>query len=133
MSGKSKPELAVMAPVFEVSDLAAAVAHYRDRLLFEVRFEWADEEDGPLRYAIVGRDRIEVHLTSAEKPKTAKAYCFVDGIDAYYGEVSAAGAPVTEELGDQPWEMREFETCDPDHNQLIFGEHISRLTEQANV
>ncbi|WP_298817349.1 VOC family protein [uncultured Roseibium sp.] len=129
MSDPNSSQLSLIAPVFPVSDVATAVAYYRDRLLFEVRFEWADNEGEPARYAILGRDKIELHLTGGDALHPRTAYCFVDGIDGYYALARKAGANITEDIGDQPWEMREFETKDPDGNALIFGEHLSRKTD----
>ncbi|KZM51000.1 VOC family protein [Labrenzia sp. OB1] len=123
------PELAHIAPVFPVSNVAGAVAYYRDKLLFDVRFEWADKDGDPVRYAILGRDKIELHLTAGDNPHARTAYCFVDGVDGYYALASNAGANITEDIVDQPWEMREFETRDPDGNVLLFGEHLSRITD----
>lgn len=127
MSDIQTPHLSHIAPVFRAIDLAASVAYYRDKLLFETRFEWKDSEAEPVRYAILGRDGIELHLTASADVQLSVAYCFVADVAAYYAEVKAAGANITEAIADQPWEMREFETKDPDGNVLIFGEHLSRL------
>ncbi|WP_422378659.1 bleomycin resistance protein [Roseibium sp.] len=127
MSETQSPQLSHIAPVFRAIDLAASVAYYRDKLLFEIRFEWKDSEAEPVRYAILGRDGIELHLTASPDVQPSVAYCFVEDVAAYYTEVQAAGANITEAIADQPWEMREFETKDPDGNLLIFGEHLSRL------
>ena len=51
----------------------------------------------------------------------------LDGIDAYHAMVTSAGANITEEIQDQPWRMREFETRDPDGNVLLFGEHLDHV------
>ena len=129
MSETQLPQLSHIAPVFRAIDLAASVAYYRDKLLFETRFEWKDSEAEPVRYAILGRDGIELHLTASADVQPSVAYCFVADVAAYYADVKAAGANITEAIADQPWEMREFETKDPDGNVLIFGEHLSRLEE----
>lgn len=127
MSETQSPQLSHIAPVFRAIDLAASVAYYREKLLFEIRFEWKDSEAEPVRYAILGRDGIELHLTASADVQPSVAYCFVADVAAYYANVEAAGANITEAIADQPWEMREFETKDPDGNVLIFGEHLSRL------
>jgi len=121
------PRLSHIAPVFSVADLTASLAYYRDRLLFEVRFEWADAEGAQARYAILCRDAVELHLSSGAARNQATAYCFVEDVDGYYAKVMKAGANITEALADQPWKMREFETRDPDGNALVFGEHLDRI------
>ncbi|MHA7775949.1 bleomycin resistance protein [Roseibium sp. M-1] len=126
----SKPaRLAHIAPVFPVTDLAVSVAYYRDRLLFDVRFEWADADGEPPRYAILCRDNVELHLSSGAARHPAAAYCFVDGIDGYYAQVSEAGAGIEEAICDRPWNMREFGAKDPDGNILYFGEHLERIAD----
>jgi len=127
MTDKEPSSLSHIAPVFRATDLAASIAYYRDKLLFETRFEWQDSADEPMRYAILGRDEIELHLTASPDVHSSVAYCFVANVAGYHGAVQAAGANITEAIADQPWEMREFETKDPDGNVLIFGEHLSRL------
>jgi len=127
MPDSSPASLSHIAPVFRTTDLAAAHAYYRDKLLFETRFEWKDSEAELVRYAIVGRDGIELHLTAISEARPSVAYCFVVDVAGYYAEVKAAGANITEAIADQPWEMREFETRDPDGNVLIFGEHLSGI------
>jgi|GEM_PF-1568050 len=127
MSAANTPQLSHIAPVLRVSDLPAALAYYRDKLLFEVAFEWADNEGEPVRYAVLERGKAGVHLTQSDNAGGTTAYCFVDGIDGYHAAVKAAGANITEDISDQPWMMREFETADVDGNVLLFGEHLDRV------
>ncbi|MCV0427259.1 MAG: VOC family protein [Roseibium sp.] len=126
MSDKQSSKLSHIAPVFPVSDIAASIAYYRDRLLFDVLFEWADNDGEPIRYAVLGREDVSLHLTQSDQPRKTTAYCFVDGVDGYYELAKAAGGNITEDIADQPWQMREFETVDPDGNVLLFGEHLDR-------
>ncbi|GAB2208193.1 hypothetical protein ROS1_50100 [Roseibium sp. ROS1] len=127
MPDTKPPHLSNIAPVFPVSDLKAAVAYYRNRLLFESRFEWADTEAEPVRYAILCRDHVELHLSAGAGRHPATAYCFVAGIDGYYTSVTEAGADIAEAITDRPWDMREFGARDPDGNMLYFGEHLERI------
>lgn len=127
MSDPKPSQLSCIAPVLPVSDLKTAVAYYCGKLLFGTRFEWADADADPVRYAILSRDHVELHLSAGAARHPATAYCFVDGVDGYYAEAKAAGANITEELSDRPWDMREFATRDPDGNVLVFGEHKSRI------
>ncbi len=124
MADDTQPKLESIAPVFMVTDVRRAAAYYTGMLLFEIAFEWADEDGGPVRYVIVKKDDCVLHLSQAEAAREAVAYIGLRGISDYYDSVRAAGANVTEELQDWPWGMREFETTDPDGNRLIFGEDI---------
>ena len=96
-------------------------------MLFGVAFTWADRDSEPPRYAIVRQGNCELHLTLGRQPHATVAYVFVDRVKAFYDAAKAAGADITEDIEDQPWEMREFEVADPDGNRLIFGEHLSRI------
>ncbi|MBG6157421.1 catechol 2,3-dioxygenase-like lactoylglutathione lyase family enzyme [Labrenzia sp. EL_159] len=127
MTETGSPEISHIAPVLRVRDLTASLAYYRDNLLFDVVFEWADQEGEPVRYAVLERGKSGVHLTRSDKPGGTTAYCFVDGVDGFYALVKAAGANITEDIANQPWNMREFETVDPDGNVLLFGEHLDRV------
>ena len=120
-------QLAVVAPVLAVTDMTRSLEHYTGALLFSVGFEWADAASEPIRYAVLQNGDCEVHLALSETARPSVAYVFVSGVEAYYQSVKAQDAPITCELEDQPWEMREFEVTDPDGNRLIFGEHLSRL------
>lgn len=131
MSEETDFNLAHVAPVFQVTDLARARFHYTAKLLFSVAFEWSDSDGEPPRYAIVRHGDCELHLTLSTEAHPTVAYVFVDRVKAYYDAVKAKGANITHDIEDQPWEMREFETADPDDNRLIFGEHLSRIDDQA--
>ncbi|WP_434054876.1 MAG: glyoxalase superfamily protein [Roseibium sp.] len=124
MSQERPPKVSHIAPVLRVKDLAQSIAYYRDSLKFTVAFEWADGEGEPVRYAVLEYGKAGVHLTQSDQPGGTTAYCFVDGIDAYHALAKAGGANITEDIKDQPWRMREFETRDPDGNVLLFGEHL---------
>lgn len=127
MSEQPAFTLELVAPVLQVGDLATALAHYRDKLLFDVAFEWADSDGEPPNYAIVRQGNCELHLTLSRQPHPTVAYIFVDRVGACYDALKASGANITHDIADQPWEMREFEVVDPDGNRLIFGEHLSRI------
>ncbi len=127
MKGKDGFSLEVVAPVFPVSDIARSRAYFTEKLLFALSFEWADSEGEPLSYAILQQDNTELHLTLAKGPRKTTAYFFVNNVRAFYEAVKSAGANITHDIEDQPWDMREFEVTDPDGNQIVFGEHISRI------
>jgi catechol 2,3-dioxygenase-like lactoylglutathione lyase family enzyme len=119
----------VAAPVFPVTDVKASHAYYTERLLFRTGFEWADSDDEPVRYLILINGDCELHLSAAREPRRTLAYFFVKGVAAYYDAVTAAGAEITEALGDQPWGMREFEAADPDGNRICFGESLQNIAK----
>ncbi len=122
-------QLEVVAPVFPVTNLAKALDHYVNTLRFTVKFEWADADGEPTRYAILENGRCELHLSRGSDPQPTSAYIFVDRVSAYYSTVRERGAVISCDIEDQPWQMREFEVTDPDGNRLVFGEHLSRIVD----
>lgn len=130
---ESTPKLELAVPVLGVSDTVRARQYYIEKLGFEVRFEWSDEEadaDGtPPQYVIIASGNAEFHLTMAAEPTPSITYVFVKGVDEYYQALRRRDATISQDIRDFPWQMREFEVQDPDGNRLIFGEHLSRSDE----
>lgn len=115
-----------IAPQFFTTDIGATLAFYQDKLGFQCLGTWHD----PPVYAIVGRDQHRIHFRLADPPvanpckyteELLDAYVFVDDADALYTEYSARGVEFTRELGDTPWESREFVLKDCDGRLLAFG------------
>ena len=102
---------------------ADALEYYQRVLGFQVAWRWGE----PLRLAGVCRDRVEVNLS--ESPETSlgipKVYFPIIGVDAYYRQVSLAGAKVVTPLAQRPYGMRDFRVVDPSGNELSFGEASS--------
>jgi uncharacterized glyoxalase superfamily protein PhnB len=118
-----------IAPVFFTVNISATLAYYRDKLGFECLGTWQD----PPVYAIVARDRHEIHFRCAEPPaangdkyedELLDAYLFVEDADALYAEYAAQGVEFTRELGNMPWHSREFVVRDCDGRLLAFGANL---------
>jgi uncharacterized glyoxalase superfamily protein PhnB len=115
-----------IVPVFFTTDIPATLAYYQDKLGFASLGTWLD----PPVYAIVARDQHAIHFRRAEPPianpykypeEFLDAYLFVDDADALCGEYAAKGVEIVRELGDTPWETREFVVKDCDGRLLAFG------------
>jgi catechol 2,3-dioxygenase-like lactoylglutathione lyase family enzyme len=113
-------------PAFPVSNVARAVAFYRDQLGCVVRHR----EDA---MAILERDQFELHLWAANDPDVPGAEPFIAGtascrvrvsdVDALHTELQPAGiVHPNGQLADQPWGTREFAILDPDNNLITFFE-----------
>jgi catechol 2,3-dioxygenase-like lactoylglutathione lyase family enzyme len=124
-------------PALPVRDAGKAVAHYRDRLRFEVL-----HHDGS--FAVLQRDDARLHLWEAsdtswqdratpERPVCSGAESFLAGtascrievtdVDGLYDELRAAGVlhPVSRDgVTDTDFGTREFATLDADGNLLEF-------------
>jgi catechol 2,3-dioxygenase-like lactoylglutathione lyase family enzyme len=104
-------------PRFPVSDVAAAVAYYRDVLGFKINYQQQD-------LGVMDRDEVTVLLN----PRDAKhlgigsSYFYVANADALYAELKAKGAKIDGEPVSHPWGLRDFGVIDPDGNELWFGQ-----------
>jgi catechol 2,3-dioxygenase-like lactoylglutathione lyase family enzyme len=115
-----------IAPQFLVDDLDRAVAYYREKLGFELDFEYESF------YASVTRDGFAIHLKCA--PKTAAdreyrkqnehldAYISVSGVRGLFSELEMRGAKVIKPLQQRPWACLDFYVEDPDGYILCFSE-----------
>ena len=83
MADQDHYSLEVVAPVFPVTDLAAALDFYTEKLMFTVKFQWADADDEPVHYAILENGRCELHLSGGSDARQVSAYFFVDRVTAY--------------------------------------------------
>jgi len=106
-------------PVLASLDIEATQRFYAERLGFATVARYPD-------YGIVARDDVQIHFwltDDAAIPKATSCRVDVDGIDALYEELRAAGVvhpngPLT----DQPWGLREFAVLDGDGNLITFGQ-----------
>lgn len=120
---QSPKSITFVAPVLHVSDLGRSVAYYRNRLGFDLEFEYEGF------YASVLRDGCRVHLKCAERSgRDQKAFEAAENLDACFGvadaevlvsELSASGATISVNLRDMPY-GREFYVRDPDGYILGF-------------
>jgi catechol 2,3-dioxygenase-like lactoylglutathione lyase family enzyme len=105
-----------VAPVFPVSDLAAALSYYRG-LGFGAR-QW---QGGG--YGFVTFDGAEIHLgvePSTRPDRRSTAYLFVEDADALAQTWLAAGGDVRLPH-DTDWGQHEGALVDPDGNVIRFG------------
>jgi hypothetical protein len=114
-----------VAPIFPVSDLQAARAHY-EALGFDIHLH------GDSGYGTAARDGVRIHLrladdaaddTAAAEPPagTGAAYIGVDDAEALLREWRAAGVGETGDLFDAGFGVWEAAHYDPDGNLVRFG------------
>ncbi len=118
-----------IVPVFFTMDIPPTVSGYKEKLGFDCLGTWQD----PPVYAIVARDGHAIHFRCAAPPlanpdKEAEelldAYLYVDVADALYAEYAAKGVEFARELGNMPWNSREFVVKDCDGRLLAFGSNL---------
>ena len=112
--------LEAAVPILSVTDLSGALDYYQNVLGFQVGWSWGQ----PPRIASVCRDRVELNLSQSPEaqPGASRVYFQMAGVDAYYNEVTIAGANVAVALADRLYGMRDFRIVDPSGNELSFGE-----------
>ena len=118
-----------IAPQFFSTDISRTLAYYKDKLGFECTGAWQD----PPVYAIVARDQNAIHFRCAEPPtanpdkyedELLDAYLSIENADTLYAEYAARGVEFTRELGNTPWNSREFVVKDCDGRLLAFGANL---------
>ncbi len=118
--------LTQIAPIFPVSDLRRALAHY-DSLGFET-LAYAGGDD----YGFVERDGVQLHLARCDDHDphcgSGAAYLYVEDADflfAAWGRPGILGTTLPP--GDTPYKLREGSHVDPDGNLIRFGSPLPHL------
>lgn len=121
-------KLNYIAPVFRVADLPRSLSYYRDKLGFEIEFNYADF------YVGVFRDGCHIHLKKSDEPPRAAAFDPEEHIDACLGvhdaealasQLAEAGARFSVPLRSMEY-GKEFYVADPDGYILGFVESLDR-------
>lgn len=107
-------------PILEVSDVARAIAYYRDVLGLSPTWTWEDRIGG----VHTDYGPIEIYLSRADRPSPSRLAVFVEDADATYEKYRAAGADVVEELATAVWGLRGFTVRDPDGNLISIAHEV---------
>ena len=124
-----------VAPQFLVDDLDRAIAYYRDKLGFELDFEYQSF------YAAVSRDGFAIHLKCAPKPAGERehrkrnehldAYFAVSGIRHLVSELKMRGAHVLKPLEERPWDASISRLKILTATSSCFSEQNANLNEEG--
>jgi uncharacterized glyoxalase superfamily protein PhnB len=107
-----------VTPILNVSDFAASMAYYTEKLGFRKAWDWGDPPD----FGCVIRDGIEIFFClNGQGQSGTWMSIFVDDANALHEEMKAKGAKIVMPLTDEPWGMREFHVEDPDGHTFRFG------------
>jgi catechol 2,3-dioxygenase-like lactoylglutathione lyase family enzyme len=106
--------------VLEVSDVARAIAFYRDVFGLIPSWMWEDRIGG----VHTDQSSIEIYVSRAEQPLPSRLAVFVDDADAAHEQYRTAGAEIVGELKTQPWGLRGFTVRDPDGNLIDVAQQI---------
>jgi len=112
--------------VLTVKDIAASLAYYRDRLGFDVAFEYGN----PTFYAGVCSGKVTLHLIAADRtprqPGHGAVAIDVDDVDALHADLVQRGAKVLKAPANYDYGLRDFDVADLDGNVLFFGMEIPK-------
>jgi lactoylglutathione lyase len=118
-------------PILSTPDMERSLAFYRDLLGGMITYEFP-APDGTRAY--VGMRLGPAHLgigvdTTGERRAGAarvSLWVYVDDCDALVERLRAEGVRVTEEPAEQPWGERVARVLDPDGNEVIVGQKLTR-------
>lgn len=109
--------------VMTVDDVMKSLAYYRDKLGFDLDFEYGQ----PTFCAGLCSGNVSIHLVAAaetqprRQPGSGGVVIFVDDVDAVHADLAKRGATITVPLGDRDYGLRDFNVADLDGNMLVFG------------
>ena len=124
-------QLKAVSPIFAVDNVESAAEYYRDRLGFSISVL-----SEPVPFANVERDAVSIQLlqatTQGARNSVAQVtghscdlYIQVTNADELFAEMNSRGAQIHQEIGDRPYEMRDFSVQDPSGYILTFGHPLS--------
>lgn len=114
-------KLGRVAAEIGVTDMARAVAFYRDVFGFEAVFA----NGNPVLFTILEKDAAELHLMLApgyRGPDFNVAHIYVDDVDALYQRCLGIGVTIIRTIADKDYGMRAFVIADPDGNRIDIGQ-----------
>ena len=110
-------------PILHITNSAAAVEFYCNRLGFCQEFAYRSDETLPDPcYMGLSRDEVRLHVSSFSGDGVSGGVVFllVDDVDRLHEELLRKGVPIDLEPTDQTWGNREMYVKDPDGNSLRF-------------
>lgn len=117
-------------PTLLVSDVAASVKFYTEKLGFSPGFLW----ESPPTFAGVNLGKVSVHLSQGTpNPESTSVYFVVDDVDELYAFQERNGVAVSAAPRVVPWGMREFEVHDDNGYSLRFGQRVPTTEPKIEV
>lgn len=111
------------AAIFPVDNVKESAEYYRDKLGFEITFEW---DDPPSYIVTKNGETVSIHFVKKDddyKPSAhhCALYIFVHDVDKLYEEYKESGANITNPIGTREYAMRDFDVTDPNGFIVSFG------------
>jgi catechol 2,3-dioxygenase-like lactoylglutathione lyase family enzyme len=107
--------------VFTVKDVVASIAYYREKLGFDLAFQYGE----PIFYVGPSSGSVQLHLIAAARaprpPGHGAVSILVDDVDGLHADLQKRGARILKAPADQAYGLRDFDVADPDGNMIFFG------------
>ncbi|HEX9557722.1 MAG TPA: VOC family protein [Reyranella sp.] len=107
--------------VLTVKDIMESLTYYRDKLGFDVAFEYGK----PIFYVGLCSGEVTLHLIAASQtprqPGHGAVSIIVDDVDALHADLMKRGAKVLKAPKDYDYGLRDFDVADLDGNMIFFG------------
>ena len=116
-----------MSPVLASTDVARDIAWYENKLGFKNVYDSSAYQNGPIDYAVVGRQNLFLHLQfQYPKDVTSTDVRFqVQNIEPLFKEYIDKGLVNPERINRKTaWNTTEFGVFDPSGNRLTFFEDL---------
>jgi catechol 2,3-dioxygenase-like lactoylglutathione lyase family enzyme len=113
-----------------VTDVAAAVAFYTEKLGFELGFTWGE----PPTMAGVNLGEAQIFLEQGTpNPRGCNLYFVVGDADELFGFQRSQGVEVVADPGDRPYGLRDYTVRDLHGYHLGFGHHIYTVGDPVPI
>ncbi len=107
--------------VFTVTNVMESAAYYRDKLGFDVAFQYGE----PTFYVGLCSAEVTLHLIAAAKaprpPGHGAVSISIDDVDALHADLVKRGAKVLKAPKDYDYGLRDFDVADLGGNMIFFG------------
>jgi hypothetical protein len=114
-----------MTPELPVSDVVETQEYFRNVLDFEIDWLW---EDG--NYGSVSKEQVSLFFCKYAQPIAGFCcYITVEDADAIYGLYQSRNVEIVSEIGDKPWQMREFTIKDLNGHFFRIGHFLGEEEE----
>jgi uncharacterized glyoxalase superfamily protein PhnB len=113
-------------PFMRFADADAALEWRSKAFGFEEHHVYRDDDDGVIVHAQVSLGSGIVMFSQGD-PAEQGVYVGVEDADGHYQRAKAAGAEITREIEDTPYDSREYTAKDPDGHVWSFGTYRPKV------
>jgi catechol 2,3-dioxygenase-like lactoylglutathione lyase family enzyme len=120
-------------PTLTVSDLAAAVDYYTNKLGFKAAFLWSDPPGSPATFAGVTLGHVQMFLRQGTPTGGARVFFNVGDADELYAFHCDNGVEIVEPIADRSYEIRDYAIRDLNGHDLTFGHNLFNVGPPVEI